>query len=100
MVAAIELVSPGNKDREETRSAFAAKCAGYLQAGIGLVVIDIVGSAAREGRGQVVGAGRGPIQAAAAAAARQPHQLDLAGAARRASRTLRNRGSRSIFDCV
>ncbi len=42
LVAAIELVSPGNKDREETRRAFAAKCAAYLQRGIGLIVVDIV----------------------------------------------------------
>jgi hypothetical protein len=30
LVAAIELVSPGNKDRHETRRDFAAKCAAYL----------------------------------------------------------------------
>jgi hypothetical protein len=42
LVGAIELVSPGNKDRPETRRAFAAKCASYLQTGVGLVVIDIV----------------------------------------------------------
>jgi len=42
LVAAIELISPGNKDRPETRRAFAAKCAGYLQRGIGLVIIDVV----------------------------------------------------------
>jgi hypothetical protein len=42
LVAAVELISPGNKDRPEARRAFAAKCAGYLQAGIGLVVVDIV----------------------------------------------------------
>src|SRR5438270_8346769 len=42
LVAAIELVSPGNKDRDETRRAFAAKCATYLQRGIGLIVVDIV----------------------------------------------------------
>jgi hypothetical protein len=41
LVAAIELVSPGNKDRPETRRAFAAKCATYLQQGIGLVIVDI-----------------------------------------------------------
>jgi hypothetical protein len=35
-------VSPGNKDRPETRRAFAAKCAAYLQAGIGLLIVDIV----------------------------------------------------------
>jgi hypothetical protein len=44
LVAAIELVSPANKDRNETRRAFAAKCAAYLQRGIGLVVVDIVTS--------------------------------------------------------
>jgi hypothetical protein len=42
LVAAIELVSPGNKDRAETRRAFAIKCASYLQMGIGLIVIDVV----------------------------------------------------------
>src|SRR5213076_254279 len=30
LVAAVELVSPGNKDRPETRQAFAAKCVSYL----------------------------------------------------------------------
>jgi hypothetical protein len=40
----IELVSPRNKDRAESRRAFAAKCAGYLQRGIGLIVLDIVTS--------------------------------------------------------
>ena len=44
LVAAIELVSPGNKDRDETRRAFAAKCATYLQQGIGLLIVDIVTS--------------------------------------------------------
>jgi Protein of unknown function (DUF4058) len=42
LVGAIELVSPGNKDRPETRSAFAAKCVSYLTRGIGLIVVDIV----------------------------------------------------------
>lgn len=44
LVAAIELVSPGNKDRDEARRAFAVKCAAYLQRGIGLIVVDIVTS--------------------------------------------------------
>jgi hypothetical protein len=44
LVAAIELVSPGNKDRHDTRRAFAAKCAAYLQRGIGLMIVDIVTS--------------------------------------------------------
>ena len=42
LVAAIELVSSGNKDRPEARRAFAAKCVGYLTRGIGLIVVDIV----------------------------------------------------------
>jgi hypothetical protein len=42
LVAAIELVSPGNKNRPETRRAFAAKCVSYLTRGIGLIVVDIV----------------------------------------------------------
>lgn len=42
LVAAIELVSPANKDRPEHRQAFAAKCAAYLQKQIGLVVVDII----------------------------------------------------------
>lgn len=42
LVAAIELVSPGNKDRPEARQAFAAKCVSYLTRGIGLIVVDIV----------------------------------------------------------
>jgi hypothetical protein len=44
LVAAIELVSAGNKDRPEKRRLFAAKCATYLARGIGLIVIDIVTS--------------------------------------------------------
>ena len=39
---AVELVSPGNKDRATERRAFATKCAGYLYSGIGLIVVDVV----------------------------------------------------------
>jgi hypothetical protein len=42
LVAAIELVGPGNKERPETCRAFAAKCVSYLTRGIGLIVVDIV----------------------------------------------------------
>jgi hypothetical protein len=48
LVAAIELVSPANKDRPETRRAFVTKCAAYLHSGISLVVIDAVTSRAAE----------------------------------------------------
>jgi Protein of unknown function (DUF4058) len=44
LVAAIELVSPGNKDRAAKRRLFAAKCATYLARGAGLVILDAVTS--------------------------------------------------------
>jgi hypothetical protein len=44
LVAAIELVSPGNKDRENRRRLFAAKAATYLSRGIGLMIVDVVTS--------------------------------------------------------
>jgi hypothetical protein len=44
LVGAIELISPGNKDRPEERLAFATKCASYLHRGVSLIVIDIVTS--------------------------------------------------------
>jgi hypothetical protein len=40
LVAAIELVSPSNKDRPATREAFVAKCAAYLAEGVSVVVLD------------------------------------------------------------
>jgi hypothetical protein len=42
LVGAIELVSPANKARPRTRRAFAMKCLNYLNAGIGLIVVDVV----------------------------------------------------------
>lgn len=42
LVGAIELISPSNKDRDEERQAFVAKCASYLQQGVSVVLIDIV----------------------------------------------------------
>jgi hypothetical protein len=42
LLGAVELVSPRNKDRPESRRAFATKCANYLYHGISLIVVDIV----------------------------------------------------------
>jgi hypothetical protein len=42
--AAIELISPANKDRVGSRRTFAAKCAGYLKHGIAVMIVDIVTS--------------------------------------------------------
>ncbi|MHB1425817.1 MAG: DUF4058 family protein [Gemmataceae bacterium] len=44
LVAAVELVSPGNKDRPESRRAFLDKCAAYLREGVSVVLVDIVTS--------------------------------------------------------
>ena len=41
-VGTVKLVSPANKDRPATRDAFVSKCAAYLQAGVGLVIVDVV----------------------------------------------------------
>jgi hypothetical protein len=42
LVAAIELISPRNKDRWQSRHDFVVKCASMLKASISLVLIDIV----------------------------------------------------------
>jgi hypothetical protein len=42
LVAVIELVSPSNKERDESRRGFAAKMASILRIGAGLCVIDVV----------------------------------------------------------
>lgn len=44
LVAAVELVSPANKDRPEHRRAFLDKCAAYLREGVSVVIVDIVTS--------------------------------------------------------
>jgi hypothetical protein len=42
LVAAIELVSPGNKDRPDARRTFISKCASYLSQGVSLIILDVV----------------------------------------------------------
>lgn len=42
LVAAIEIVSPANKDRPETRNAFVGKCAALLQKGVAVSIVDLV----------------------------------------------------------
>lgn len=42
LTAAVELVSPRNKDRAQARQVFAVKCVGYLQQGSSVVVVDTV----------------------------------------------------------
>src|SRR5437667_4568687 len=42
LVAAVEIVSPANKDRPEHRQAFVAKCAGLLRQRVSVVIVDVV----------------------------------------------------------
>ncbi|HMP04676.1 MAG TPA: DUF4058 family protein [Gemmatales bacterium] len=42
LVAAIEIVSPSNKDRPESRRAFVAKAAALLQRGVCVSLVDVV----------------------------------------------------------
>jgi hypothetical protein len=46
--SAIELVSPANKDWASHRRAFAVKCAGYLQQGVAVIIVDVVTEADSE----------------------------------------------------
>jgi hypothetical protein len=42
LVAAVEIVSPANKDRPENRRAFVTKCAALLQQGVCVSLVDLV----------------------------------------------------------
>jgi hypothetical protein len=42
LVAAIEIVSPANKDRPEHRRAFVAKCVALLQQRVSVTIVDLV----------------------------------------------------------
>ena len=42
LVAAVELVSPANKDRPDHRRGFATKAASYLRQGVSVVTVDVV----------------------------------------------------------
>jgi hypothetical protein len=42
LTAAVELLSPRNKDRPQARRAVAIKCVGYLQQGSSVVIVDTV----------------------------------------------------------
>jgi hypothetical protein len=42
LAGAVELVSPANKDRAAHRDALVNKCATYIQAGVGVVLVDVV----------------------------------------------------------
>jgi hypothetical protein len=62
LVAVVELVSPANKDRPETREQFAAKALDYLAAGVGLIVLDVVTTMAFNLHNELVRVGRFPAE--------------------------------------
>jgi hypothetical protein len=83
LIGAIELVSPANKDRPETRGAFVSKCASYVQQGIGLIVVDLVTNRKADLHGELlqrvtgVSAGRSELWAAAYRAWQTREQTSL-----------------------
>ncbi len=42
LVAAVEIVSPSNKDRPAARTAFVGSCAAMLRAGVSVSIVDVV----------------------------------------------------------
>lgn len=44
LVAVIEIVSPSNKDRAESRQVFASKCEALLRRGVSVAIVDLVTS--------------------------------------------------------
>jgi hypothetical protein len=88
LVAVIELVSPGNKDRAAERRAFAIKCASYLVQGISLIIVDIVTNRRANLHNEVLDLLDG------AEAARLPPELSLYAVAYRPLR----RGDRDEID--
>ncbi len=54
LVAAVEIVSPANKDRPERRRAFVVKCAALLQEGVCVAIVDIVTSRSANLYGEIL----------------------------------------------
>lgn len=87
VVAAVELVSPANKDRPANRRAFAVKRGSYLQQGISVVLVDVV----TERPGNLHGELLGVLQVPGEPAARSPGDLYAA-----AYRTFSRAGALSL----
>ncbi len=55
LVAAVEIVSPSNKDRPEHRRAFVAKCAALLRNQVSVVIVDLVTTRSANLYGELIG---------------------------------------------
>jgi hypothetical protein len=89
--AAIELASPANKDRPRSRLTFASKCVGYLERGVGLIVLDTVTTRRANLHAEIV---------AARGAAWYPpalHKKRIRGSSADADGTVANWRTRSVF---
>ena len=60
LAAAIELVSPANKDRPSHPRTFADKCLGYLSKGVSVVVVDVVTNRSAQTHAEIVSRGNLP----------------------------------------
>jgi hypothetical protein len=54
LVAAVEIVSPANKDRPEHRRAFVSKCLGLLRERVSVVIVDVVTTRAQNLYGELL----------------------------------------------
>jgi hypothetical protein len=63
LVATIELVSPGNKDRERKRRLFTAKCASHLSQGVAVVIVDVVTTRTANLHGELLAVLEQPVPA-------------------------------------
>jgi hypothetical protein len=55
VVAAVEIVSPANKDREDQRSAFVSRCAALLRESVSVVIVDVVTTCNQSLYGEMLG---------------------------------------------
>ncbi len=55
LVAAVEIVSPANKDRPEHRRTFVSKCAGLLRERVSVVILDVVTTRTQNLYGELLG---------------------------------------------
>jgi len=62
VVAAIELISPRNQDRPESRDDFVSKCLNYLASGVSLVIVDVVTTRRTNFHNALAEALRGPAE--------------------------------------
>jgi hypothetical protein len=79
LVAAVELVTPRNKDCPDSRRAFLDKCAACLREGVSLVVVDVVTSRRHNFHGALMELFNGGEAASAAALYAVAYRVRIVG---------------------